>query len=533
MPKHVAIVGCGFTGTTAFYQLVHGYPVERITVFESSGDFGPGFPYKLDESSEYLLNNTNDTMCLEPTNRRAFVEWLQRHPRYARGLDEKGNMPRAVYGEFLRDVILRTGAAAKERGIRVKLVPQEVVDLDEDEAGTVTLFTGEDAFEADMAILAIGRCPDVDRFHLQGFDGRSYFATHMPGQKLDEIPLDAECHVIGASLSAYDAVNQLFSAASGCEFVPDGKDRLRFVANGNDRRVVLCSRSGRLKKAQSRYPFPVDLQSLRDGHLEHAGRGTLTLADLLRLMEHDANAAGVHIDRAAMADPYAGIDDDESLNRRAAEILAADIDAATSPPDSPDNYVVDYLDAAQFELWDLFAARVLSAEQEALFRAKYETAFLSYAAPCPVSTAQKVLALMDGGRLRIVGGVRSISTDHDARAFRIEHRFGIEQAHHIINATGAVDRNVDSTVQPTLVRNLAEKGTLRPYRIGEDGGAKGIDVDMHTFAASPGGNVHVANMFLWGPGLYVSSAVMMATIVARVLATAFARESAQRSPSSH
>lgn len=39
---HVAIVACGFTGTTAFYQLVHGYKVARITIFEASGDFGRG-----------------------------------------------------------------------------------------------------------------------------------------------------------------------------------------------------------------------------------------------------------------------------------------------------------------------------------------------------------------------------------------------------------------------------------------------------------------------------------------------------------
>lgn len=39
--KHVAIVGCGFTGTSALHQLVERYPVERVTVFESTGDFGP------------------------------------------------------------------------------------------------------------------------------------------------------------------------------------------------------------------------------------------------------------------------------------------------------------------------------------------------------------------------------------------------------------------------------------------------------------------------------------------------------------
>ena len=29
-PKRVGIVGCGFSGTSAFYQLVTGYPVEEV-----------------------------------------------------------------------------------------------------------------------------------------------------------------------------------------------------------------------------------------------------------------------------------------------------------------------------------------------------------------------------------------------------------------------------------------------------------------------------------------------------------------------
>jgi uncharacterized NAD(P)/FAD-binding protein YdhS len=46
---------------------VHQYPVRKITVFEESGDFGPGFPYQTDETRNYLINNTNDTMCMDPT----------------------------------------------------------------------------------------------------------------------------------------------------------------------------------------------------------------------------------------------------------------------------------------------------------------------------------------------------------------------------------------------------------------------------------------------------------------------------------
>lgn len=42
--KHIAIMGCGFTGISAFYQLVDQYPVREITIFESTDVFGPGIP---------------------------------------------------------------------------------------------------------------------------------------------------------------------------------------------------------------------------------------------------------------------------------------------------------------------------------------------------------------------------------------------------------------------------------------------------------------------------------------------------------
>ena len=98
-PKHVALIGCGFTGTSAFYQLVDKYPVEEITIFEKSGIYGPGYPYRNDECKDYLLNNTNDTLCLTPDNKRTFLNWLRTRSNLApEDIEERGNRPRIYYG---------------------------------------------------------------------------------------------------------------------------------------------------------------------------------------------------------------------------------------------------------------------------------------------------------------------------------------------------------------------------------------------------------------------------------------------------
>ena len=136
-PKHVALVGCGFTGTSAFYQLVERYPVREITIFEASGEFGPGLPYKADECDDYLLNNTNDTLCLTPQNRRAFLNWLRSNPKLPEGVKmpeivERGNLPRTFYGYFLKDVFRTTMTPAAIKDIKVNLVTEEATAIREE-----------------------------------------------------------------------------------------------------------------------------------------------------------------------------------------------------------------------------------------------------------------------------------------------------------------------------------------------------------------------------------------------------------------
>ena len=518
-PSHIAIVGCGFSGTTALYQLVHSYPVRRISVFETSGEFGPGFPYQTDESRSYLINNTNDTMCLDPADRRAFVSWLHGHPEYGIDLDEKSHMPRAVYGEFLKDAVAGARDRAAAEGIELEFVAEEVTDIEEQADGQVMVVTNERQLVADIAILTTGRCPELDAFDMPA--NEKYFRTHMPGHKLDELPTDAECYVIGASLSAYDVVNQLFSPSSGCRFVADGPNRLHFEAGENRRKLVLCSRSGRLKKIQSRHPFSVQI-----GHLESvlaAGQvGDVTLESLFALMLEDAAASGAHIDNALLADPYQNCATRNALQQRAAALLESDIDAAASPADSTANFIVDYLERTQFLLWDIFASHVLTHEDEARFRTDFQSAFLSYAAPCPSSTAQKVLALMRCERLEIIRGVRSVTSVPESGSARIEHADGSDIAEFVINASGSVQRDVRDASQPELVKNLVRKGLLSPYQRGTTE-LNGAAVDMQTFRAAGSRSIYIANMFLWGPGLYVSAAITMATIVKRILSTVYDR----------
>ena len=133
-PQHVAVIGCGFAGTSALWQLVQRFPVTRISVFEASAEFGPGYPYRGDDSGDYLINNTTDTMCLVPGHRGAFIDWLKlsQHPGAA---SPSGHLPRKEFGYFLKEVVRASLVSAAIKNIRVDLIPHEALGLSELAAG--------------------------------------------------------------------------------------------------------------------------------------------------------------------------------------------------------------------------------------------------------------------------------------------------------------------------------------------------------------------------------------------------------------
>ncbi len=520
---HIALVGCGFTGTSAFFQLVDRCPVCEITIYEASGRFGPGYPYQPDECRDYLINNTTDTMCLVPSNRRAFINWLGDHPELAGDGDAKGHLPRATYGRFLEDVVAATRTAAAIKGIRVNLIPHDATAMRE-RGGKVEIDSRAGTVVADAAILTTGRCPDRNDYPAPpaGAPAR-YIANHVRTSAFDDLPLDAHVHVLGASLSAYDVVNRLFAPSTGCRFERAADGTLSFVGGPNARHVVLCSRTGRLKNMQSRKPHAFNRTHFTLDALHRAAESKpLSLAELGSLIQMEADAQGARIDWPRVVDPYAGCQTAAAVNERAGALLAKGIAAVAEGGTA--NFLVDFFVGAQITIWDAFGARLLAPGDEAAYRAGLESSVLSYAAPCPVPTAERLLALHRAGRLRVVAGTSDVVLAADATHYTIRHGHGVEEAAILVNTTGALERRVRSPDQPPLIRTLVAEGLLAPYRLaGQE--ANGAAVDMTTLRAEGARNIYLANMLLWGPGFFTSSAFVMATLVERILQGLFPAKS--------
>ncbi len=518
-PERIAIVGCGFTGTSALVQLVDRFPLKHIVVFERSGDFGPGYPYRGDDAPEYLLNNRTDSLCLVPGERRGFLNWLEQQPTDQDEIDPAGYLPRSVFGAFLKDAFRSALTLAAIKGVRVTCVPAEVTSIEPQRNGELRVRWSSGEHTVDAALLTTGRCPPINTIEAPPLESNALFIdSHIRTSAFDHVPPDATVHVLGASLSAYDVVNRLFAPASGARFTAAADGRLQFEPGDNQRRVVLYSRSGRLKAVQSRTPLhPRRCHFTSQALAQRAGGRRLSLADVSAALVDEAAAQNVALPLSALANPYQVCEDAAAVNERAGALLALAVEQAEGEPGA--NGLVDLLADAQLEIWETWASELLSPAAKQRYRAEYESAFLTHFAPCPVPTARKLLALHAAGRLVIRRGAGPVTWSDEHDAYLISHEYGVAEARVVVDSTGRVDRRLDSPEQPPLVASLANQGVLR---VPEDGVGLGAAVDMSTFRAHPDHNIYVANMLLWGPGFFTSSALMMALVVERLLEGMFA-----------
>ncbi|MET4896641.1 FAD/NAD(P)-binding protein [Sphingomonadaceae bacterium jetA1] len=148
---HVAIIGGGFAGSLLAINLVrHGGP--RATLIERSATrLARGVAYSA-AHAEHLLNVRAGNMSALRDDPDHFVRWLQ-----ARGAgDGRTFVPRRVYGDYLRDLLMETIAADPTR---LTLVSGEVVALARDGARYRLDLAEGDALTADVAVLALGNLP--------------------------------------------------------------------------------------------------------------------------------------------------------------------------------------------------------------------------------------------------------------------------------------------------------------------------------------------------------------------------------------
>ncbi len=199
----VAIVGAGFSGTMLALNLLEQADVEVLLIERDRHRMGAGVAYSSSENA-HLLNVRAGNMSAFPDRPGHFCDWLA-----ARGLGcDAAFVTRATYGRYLRETL---SAALDKYGRRLKLVDDEVLDIEE-RGGQVTLgLVAGGLIEADRAVLAIGNLPPHDPPAIVGLSlpAWNYIADPWAGDLAEGLAPDAAVMVVGTGLTAVDVILRL------------------------------------------------------------------------------------------------------------------------------------------------------------------------------------------------------------------------------------------------------------------------------------------------------------------------------------
>ena len=412
-----AIIGGGLTGTSLLCQLVDELARMGeagrlfgsrlgIDVFEKGAEVGPGLPH----SSVYVLPFHITNMCARDMTVRIaspddFQQWVGSNKEVlshcfdqseydfsvSGKVDEHcAHYPREVMGEYLKNQLDDAAQRAEEIGIEVKIWSRcEVVDL-WGEKTNIYLTVVEDqqgrkrvgSFQG--ALLATGHW-----FESSPID--NYFTSPWPASKLlKAIPPGAEVGIIGSSLSAIETA--LILSAEG-RFHRLSGGRLRYEKPDEPRRLTLFSRQGllprvrgRIGSRRNRYFTCERLQRLMDERPNQ-----LTLMELFHLLDQELSAAyEAPIDWQEILDP----------SESPVHILRQDIDRAVKGDGSEGELVWQTVLVQIFPVVrELYLS--LSRAERQRFDREFNTLFFIHAATQPAINAEKLLALMEAGIVKV------------------------------------------------------------------------------------------------------------------------------------
>jgi len=481
MPFNFAIIGGGLTATAMLCRLVQQVREKarqdrldpagiRIQIYEKQDTFGPGFPH----NDRFVLPFHITNMCASDMGilhgaPGDFQDWVLENSDRLRsrfswfgdassGSDAAGNTcnhySRAVMGDYLKTRFQEATHLARKLGLAVSLYPgSEVVDLRLNE-GRISLkikTLGSGKFfssDADRVLLATGHWFEKD-------DRNNYFTSPWPAENLLRgIPQGVRVAVLGTSLSAIEA---LLTLTSEGEFNRSRTGELVFAPSENPRRFCLYSRRGLLPKVRGKMGTRRNKFLNRENldRLLSENSGNLTLDAIFNLLNSDLEDAYGH-----------PIDWQEIINPTGnpAELLQRYLTDAVNGDGRHGEIIWQTVLHQSFDMVrDIYLN--LTFEDRRRFDDRFTSVFFTHAATQPSINAEKLLALMQAGIVKVVklGGNYRLTRDEAANSYEFTYRdyrknLKSDTYRYVIDARG--QEKSFKTNPSALTRNLIESGTI-------------------------------------------------------------------------
>ncbi|MEM7592431.1 MAG: FAD/NAD(P)-binding protein [Cyanobacteria bacterium P01_A01_bin.83] len=498
--RRLAIVGAGVTGSSFLSFLIgrlRGSQIKckmEIHIFEGSGEFGTGLPYKTNLPVTCLLNQPNDYMgWIAPEDPYAgpedYVQYLQKNAdtlaeQYdcldvSSLKDPKGYTPRFIYGQYLKEGFLKIESLAKLLGIHLikhavcvkeirvmgktaELTYQENSQLVTTEFENVILTTGHWGSEFLEELSETGRFFPV--YPVEPLRNKDVFT----GKRVA---------VIGTGLSGIDAAFTLIK--SGVQ------------------KVIMTSRQGWLRAIKcpiSKYHRRFFTKQVVDDIFEE--QGYITLQQVTDLFLQEYNVA-LNTCRGYQQNPEQYKDDAWSC------YVGQNFYVADNHPDAKDFLTPDdaverlkyhihetescpshkgvlwrSILASFYEKVDGFLAfgdyiyQRMQNEDKSEYMKKIYKVGINFHASMPLSSAKRLLNFYQQDQLEILKGFKSIAFDVDSCSLKMEMNDG--ESIYVDYVVDATNQSRDLNDHP-LYGQLIEDGSAVKHPAG------GISIELNTY----------------------------------------------------
>lgn len=195
--RRVAIVGGGFSGALQAINLLRHDGPEAVLI-ERRPEAGRGVAYSASHPA-LLLNVRAANMSAFPDEPDHFCRWLEQ-----RGVPADGFVPRAIYGEYLGELLDQARQSSTDR-LRILQASAVAVESGRDGVG-VHLDDGT-VVTADALVLALGNLPPVppDNLHPEEMPAGTYAPNPWTADIARTLGEDETVLIVGTGLTMVDA----------------------------------------------------------------------------------------------------------------------------------------------------------------------------------------------------------------------------------------------------------------------------------------------------------------------------------------